>query len=884
MSRILSPQPAVLQVKPRLSDPYAPVSLELRPQTDAPQWIEIGSSPDGKAKERQIEYLYPDPELGEPLGKVVRKQWSDRRPAYGTRLDTKEVRPDHWATIPGKPSIEGWWNRGKGPKAWPLYRQREVQEANAAGIQTVFYVAGEQAVETMRAIGLSAFTNQGGEGSYRRQVIQFLKGLELDYFVIWPDHDQKGYESSQKLLKACTRAGIPAVMINPKEVWAEVPEKGDITNIVAESGMDTPTLIERLEAEIHAAFKRERSQQRAKAIGTVKPPKPVVIADELAEKYRDRLCFDTESKRWYHYGLKQQGVWQPISDKAVERVVQAELSQRQDTAGNYGFSYVVNILGLLSALLLVEEWNEQPGLLPLQNGALDLSTRKLLPHSPGYHFRWCLPFDFNPQETCQPIEDWLLEVMSGDRTLVELLRAYLNAIVNGRTDLQRFLECVGPGGTGKSTLILLATALVGQQNTFSTELKHLENNRFEPAGIYGKRLVVVTDSERYGGSVAVFKALTGGDMLRYERKGIQQGNGFVPTAMVMLAANETVQSSDYTSGLERRRLTVPFTHQVAPEKRRDLQREFKPYLPGLLNWVLEVSDERVTELVRNTKRSVPSLRKMQAETLCESNPLAAWLDAKVICIKGAKTFVGIRSEKFSSQKYLYPSYVEYCEATGSKAVASNRFSSLLLDLCRSQLDLDVTKEKDRDHGAFFTNLELRSPFDTNPNPVTERDALETDCETVQTLTGDERDGRDALFNVQVQKKENCDLSNKQLIASSEKETKSASHASHPSPTGLPAITESSHQPESASRIPKEVWSSDPLKEHPASVGGNEWHPQPGERVQINFPGSKRDRNLATVLRLKDDQGVGLADVRVDGERQPCEVIVKNLLPVEVNHD
>jgi len=60
---------------------------------------------------------------------------------------------------------------------------------------------------------------------------------------------------------------------------------------------------------------------------------------------------------------------------------------------------------------------------------------------------------------------------------------------------------------------------------------------------------------------------------------------FTPTCMVILASNEPVQSSDYTSRLERRRLTVPFIHQVKANERRDLDAEFKPYLPALLQWV-----------------------------------------------------------------------------------------------------------------------------------------------------------------------------------------------------------------------------------------------------------------------------------------------------------
>ena len=38
------------------------------------------------------------------------------------------------------------------------------------------------------------------------------------------------------------------------------------------------------------------------------------------------------------------------------------------------------------------------------------------------------------------------------------------------------------------------------------------------ASIKGKRLTLINDSERYGGSAQIFKALTGGDNLRFEEK------------------------------------------------------------------------------------------------------------------------------------------------------------------------------------------------------------------------------------------------------------------------------------------------------------------------------------------------------------------------------
>jgi putative DNA primase/helicase len=68
--------------------------------------------------------------------------------------------------------------------------------------------------------------------------------------------------------------------------------------------------------------------------------------------------------------------------------------------------------------------------------------------------------------------------------------------------------------------------------------------------------VLFPDSERWQGEVSVLKQLTGQDPIRYERKGIQQCKDYVYEGMVILSANEPPESSDRTSGQERRKLTI----------------------------------------------------------------------------------------------------------------------------------------------------------------------------------------------------------------------------------------------------------------------------------------------------------------------------------------
>ena len=129
-----------------------------------------------------------------------------------------------------------------------------------------------------------------------------------------------------------------------------------------------------------------------------------------------------------------------------------------------------------------------------------------------------LPYDYNPNAECETIIKWLKFTQDGNWGRVQVLRAWLRAVLMGASDIQKFVEIVGPGKSGKSTYANLCNALVGDENTTISTLEHLEKNRFETANLYKKKLLLFNDVERYGGSVSILKALTGRDLLRNEHK------------------------------------------------------------------------------------------------------------------------------------------------------------------------------------------------------------------------------------------------------------------------------------------------------------------------------------------------------------------------------
>jgi putative DNA primase/helicase len=456
-----------------------------------------------------------------------------------------------------------------------------------------------------------------------------------------------------------------------------------------------------------------------------KPPAHSVIAKAIAENYKDTLAWRPAYKKWYRYGSELEGLWSKNDEEFINRLISIELSAR---GIEHSANYLAGVIKLLKAFLAIKDWDASPGLLPAKNGVINLKTLKISPHSPTYKLTWQLPYEYDAKASCEPIINWMLEATKGNESLVELLRAYLYSIIYGRTDIHRYLEIWGPSGSGKTTFMKLATMLVGNRNTHITKLKKLEG-QFETAALLDKKLVLITDSDRYGGTVETLRAITGGDRVPYEEKFLQPDEGFQPGCKVIISCNEPIQAQDYIA-LERRRITVPFDNKISVEKQRvlieevngEIVGEFANYLPGLLNWVLTTSQEAAEKYLKKTEQMVSGYKRIALQAIVNSNPIADWADQHLIFKEGARLQVGVAQrskDSNSSNSYLnisswmYASYAEFCATTGTHLLSLKRFVMLANDLFTNQLKLNVRHARDR-VSAFFENLKLRSEMDDCP--------------------------------------------------------------------------------------------------------------------------------------------------------------------------
>ena len=139
--------------------------------------------------------------------------------------------------------------------------------------------------------------------------------------------------------------------------------------------------------------------------------------------------------------------------------------------------------------------------------------------------------------------------------------------------------------------------------------------------------------------------------------------------MVMVCANEPIQTTDNTSGLTRRRLTVEFNRplwvknseavEMIKLENGQVNGLWKSYLPGLVNWVLGMTTQEMREYLLDTYEKVPSLKKVRNEILLNSNNLIEWLQAEIVHESDSVSSVGkkIPAAKDAKERYCNSNYL-----------------------------------------------------------------------------------------------------------------------------------------------------------------------------------------------------------------------------------
>ncbi|PSF34923.1 DNA primase [Aphanothece hegewaldii CCALA 016] len=452
-----------------------------------------------------------------------------------------------------------------------------------------------------------------------------------------------------------------------------------------------------------------------------KPPSPDVLARSLKEKYQDKWLWDDEHKTWLEYEKKQVGVWVPVADLYIS--VQLNLILQARGMSGYGISYLRNLVEMLRHELYCHEWNEKKSLLPFLDGVYDSETGQFSKHCPGNHLTWVLPRNYTLLDNSWgSIDRWLDEAVGGDMHHKRLLLCFAAAVLRRRSDLQKFLHVIGLGGSGKSTLMNLLIAIVGQQNTASLDLDAL-NEKDAIADLFGKVLLVFPDQDSCGKQVSNFKKITGQDLLR-GRKLYKDAFHFRFDGMVAITSNQPIFHAGSGRWLTRRALMVPFKQIISDHKVRDLEKEFESELSAFTHHLLSIPEQEIETVLRGIaggQKLSPTLWESQVR----SDGLAEWINEHLIFDPLAKTQIGANAREWNDDQYnpvsstLFGSYCWSCKNTLRSPLTKENFSANLLELLTATLGWQVEKKKSNGM-MVISGVRLRTSSDSDRLTVEEQ--------------------------------------------------------------------------------------------------------------------------------------------------------------------
>jgi P4 family phage/plasmid primase-like protien len=231
------------------------------------------------------------------------------------------------------------------------------------------------------------------------------------------------------------------------------------------------------------------------------------------------------------------------------------------------------------------EW-DRAGVIVGENGALDLLTSKIKPHSQEHYATRRVACTIDPDAKCPTWLTFLEEAMPADAagTVQEWIGA---SLMRGKTrEMTKGMLVYGPSRTGKTQLTEVMRALLGG-NTCGVRVKDL-GERFgrEPLITCSGWIADDAVGKREEMDAEAYKIIVTGESTSVQRKG--KVNAEVAFDIpVLLTMNNYPIVKDDSEAVYNRSLVLPMTRQWSEEEAKPIARQVvADELSGVLNWAL----------------------------------------------------------------------------------------------------------------------------------------------------------------------------------------------------------------------------------------------------------------------------------------------------------
>lgn len=556
------------------------------------------------------------------------------------------------------------------------------------------------------------------------EIDELPDGRLLVYPYDPPEDEYEGAEvrpdpDGPRLIDLTARRAAKAAP-EPEPVTTEPSEEDKVLQAFLDLGIDPDVPVKAKSVEFSAGVEDYRQAQW------------------LSHRMRGQWRFDHGhgSKGQWHV-FRSPGIWFPdktktvmhqtavLAQKALDREGQVPEPEQKRLASLLQVPMQERALKALSSFpeysTTGEDWDQQPNLLGVANGVIDLNLGTVRPGEPSDLVTKTSPVGFSADSTCPTIDAFMTDVFrdrdgNEQRDLVEYILQVFGAALFGHTQPQQFWVFIGPGGAGKGTLVRLLMYVLGGEGQYATAPTSTlyTEQRFAPSSdkpradliaLKGKRVAYISEPKPPFDDLLLFNH-TGGDTItaRTLFSGIVQE--WEPTHTIIFSTNVAIPIRQTGVNMRRRLRVVPFVQSFAAhpdtELKGKLEAEAEGFLAKLVTYAKRYAeDPSVLDLDR-----APAVVRDATKAYIEANdPLARFTTEHVEFGKGTVSGSNPPVAYKASTVETHEAYLAWFKTTEQEGEPLTQTSFVTTFLEAHQHN--VTKDRDKTPSKTMTFFGMR---------------------------------------------------------------------------------------------------------------------------------------------------------------------------------
>ena len=386
---------------------------------------------------------------------------------------------------------------------------------------------------------------------------------------------------------------------------------------------------------------------------------------EIANKILTTNDLFFYNQSFYKYDSNQ---WIPIDTNRIKKQILDILEDK------YKQSRVNNIIDIIKLKCLKEEdeinLTKKFNALNIKNGVYYIETGKLIPHDQNTKELFStnlFDVEYNQNATCKRWESFLLEVFEPDKDKqdkIQLLQEFLGLTLTRNVSFQKALLLLGSGSNGKSKIIDVMEAILGNGNYSNLELNQLSSPTYRVQLQHKLANFCSEIDHKNKFSSSVFKSIVTGDSLTGDEK-FKNPIRFKAHCKLIFATNDLPKTTDTTRGYFRRLLILKFNKSFEGKKiDKDLKQKLLDEKDGIFLWLLN---------------GLSRLNKNGKFTNCESSELEVqqYLESSNSVVSYIAEYCEIDTANNCYERYsdLYNNYKIYCSISNLNPFSKNNFRS-----------------------------------------------------------------------------------------------------------------------------------------------------------------------------------------------------------------